>query len=204
MKYYAYKLGHDYGFAPNPFFGICTLANCKSKIRLGANIGDWIIGTGSDKMGLKDHLIYIMEVSGKITFEEYWSSPQFAHKKPVYNGSLPRLHGDNIYFPNGDGTFGQIRSLHSYEDGSPHLGHMKRDLKGKYVLLSKNFWYFGTKSFPVPIEFLDACSNVRDTKLIKDQQLAEQFIEWVTTKFAQGMHGFPINWREYQQLTLFN
>jgi hypothetical protein len=204
MKYYAYKMAHDYGFAPNPFFGTCTLANCKPKIRRGAGPGDWIIGTGSKKMGLKDHLIHIMEITDKIPFEEYWSDEKFSLKKPVYNGSLIRLHGDNIYYPNGDGTFGQLRSLHSCEDGSVHSGHMDKDTKGKYVLLSSNFWYFGDKNFPVPSEYLDAVSNVRDTKLIEDQELASKFIKWITNTYEPGMHGFPINWIEYQQLTLFS
>ena len=203
MKYYAYKMAHDYGFAPNPFFGTCSLANCKPKIRLGAKPGDWVIGTGSEKMGLKDHLIHVMQITGKLTFEEYWALPEFAYKKPVYNGSLPRVHGDNIYYPNGDGTFGQIRSLHSFEDGNMHPEHMKKDLSGKYVLLSTNFWYFGNKNFPVPVEYLGACSDVRDTKLIKDQQLAADFIRWLIDNYRPGIHGFPINWIEYQQLKLF-
>ncbi|MBB5396198.1 hypothetical protein [Mucilaginibacter sp. AK015] len=203
MKYYAYKMAHDYGFAPNPFFGTCTLANCKSKIRLGVGPGDWIIGTGSKKMGLKNHLIHVMQVASKITFDEYWSDPQFSVKRPVYNGSLARLHGDNIYYLNVDGAFGQLRSFHSHEDGSPHGGHMERDLKGKFVLLSNNFWYFGDKNFAVPDEYLNAISDVRDTKLIKDQELASEFIKWITNNYSQGIHGFPINWIEYQQLRLF-
>ena len=46
----------DYGFAPNPFFGFCTLANCKPKIRKSANVGDWIIGTGCKTRKLEYHL----------------------------------------------------------------------------------------------------------------------------------------------------
>ena len=49
MKYFAYILAFDSGFAPNPFYGYCTLADCKPKIRKQAQVGDWIIGLGSKK-----------------------------------------------------------------------------------------------------------------------------------------------------------
>lgn len=52
MKLYSYIVARDYGFAPNPFFGICTLATCKQKIRSAANVGDWVIGTGSKDYNL--------------------------------------------------------------------------------------------------------------------------------------------------------
>lgn len=32
-RLYAYIMTYDTGFAPNPFFGICTLACCKPKMR---------------------------------------------------------------------------------------------------------------------------------------------------------------------------
>lgn len=33
MRLFAYKMTHDTGFAPNPFWGYLTLATCKPKIR---------------------------------------------------------------------------------------------------------------------------------------------------------------------------
>ncbi len=47
MYIYSYVLRYDDGVAPNPFFGFCTLAVCKPVIRRKAQVGDWIIGTGS-------------------------------------------------------------------------------------------------------------------------------------------------------------
>lgn len=48
MSYFSYVVEHDYGLAPNPFGGYCSLAVCKPGIRGNENlkIGDWIIGTG--------------------------------------------------------------------------------------------------------------------------------------------------------------
>ena len=203
MKFYAYKMGHDYGFAPNPFHGTLTLANCKPKIRLGASVGDWVIGTGSKHMGLYDHLIHLMQVSEKLTFQQYWEDPRFEIKKPVYNGSLVRLYGDNIYYPVPGEAYGQLKSFHSHHDGRLHEDHLKRDTKGKYVLISNHFWYFGNKNFLVPAQYINACSDVRDTKLIQDQELAAEFIAWVQTHFKPGLNGIPVNWAEHRQLKLF-
>ena len=46
MKIYSYIVKRDYGFAPNPFYGYCTLATCKPVIRKHAEIGDIIVGIG--------------------------------------------------------------------------------------------------------------------------------------------------------------
>ena len=202
MKYYAYKMRHDYGFAPNPFGNICTLATCKPKIRRNAEIGDWIFGTGSKKMGLKYHLIYLMQVSNKITFQQYWDDPKYEVKKPAQNGSLLRLHGDNIYHENGQGKIVQCESLHSNYDGSTNDAHLKRDTKGKYVLISNNYYYFGEKNFLLPDHFLPVCSHVRDTIVVKDKELANEFVDWIKNNFKLGINGFPINWIEYRQLKM--
>ena len=42
MKYFAYILKLDSGFAPNPFYKFCTLATCKPETRKQAEVGDWI------------------------------------------------------------------------------------------------------------------------------------------------------------------
>ena len=51
MRLFSYVVARDYGFAPNPFFGVCTLATCKPIVRRVAAIGDWIVGTGSKANG---------------------------------------------------------------------------------------------------------------------------------------------------------
>ncbi|MGE3595803.1 MAG: hypothetical protein AB7N70_09645 [Dehalococcoidia bacterium] len=40
----SYKMTHDTGFAPNPFWGCLTLATCKPGIRQTRGPGDWIAG----------------------------------------------------------------------------------------------------------------------------------------------------------------
>ena len=81
VQYFAYIVREDSGFAPNPFFGFCTLANCKPKIRKIAQKGDWIIGLGSKSQNCRDRLIYAMQVTEKISFDQYWRDKRFSRKK---------------------------------------------------------------------------------------------------------------------------
>ena len=114
MVVYSYVIEHDFGLAPNPFGRYCTLAVCKLKIRGSSKlkIGDWILGTGSKaiemstgKKGLRKKLIYAMQVTEKITFDDYWSDPRFQYKKPRMNGSRVAMFGDNFYHTDENGNW---------------------------------------------------------------------------------------------------
>ena len=63
-RIYSYVVRYDSGFAPNPFYGFCTLATCKPDIRRAANVGDWIVGSGSNDRSIRrgGHLVYAMQV----------------------------------------------------------------------------------------------------------------------------------------------
>src|SRR5437016_3976950 len=74
-KVYIYVVDRDFGFAPNPFHGICTLATCKPGIRKMASVGDWVIGLGGGRLKARGRCIFAMRVSRKLTFNEYWSNP---------------------------------------------------------------------------------------------------------------------------------
>ncbi|PSR56274.1 hypothetical protein AHMF7605_23620 [Adhaeribacter arboris] len=203
MDFYSYKIVRDYGFAPNPFFGICTLANCKPKIRKAANINDWIIGTGAKEIGLINHLIFLMKVTGKITYEEYWSSPGYSCKKPVLNGSLAQIYGDNIYYKNESNIWCHTDSHHSFENGLINEANLTRALSGKYVLISDTFYYFGNKHFKIPSEFISLCCKSRDFEKKLDYKLGERFINWVSQRYESGIIGDPLNWTIYNQLGLW-
>jgi hypothetical protein len=47
---YVYVVDRDFGFAPNPFYGVLTLATCKPRIRSVASMGDWVIGVGGARL----------------------------------------------------------------------------------------------------------------------------------------------------------
>lgn len=201
MKYFSYKIEHDYGLAPNPFHGYCTLAVCKSSIRNNKNlvIGDWIIGTGSKTLGNLHELIFAMRLEEKITFNEYWKDSRFKKKQPIINGSLVQMYGDNFYHQSVESEdWIQENSAHSLADGTKNIGHLKRDTGGEYVLISKEFYYFGIKSPLVPDEFLEVCSEGRDMKSVSIPiNVAENFIKWLQSKYSVGIHGDPTSWNEH-------
>src|SRR5690349_20991643 len=86
-KVYIYVVDRDFGFAPNPFHGFCSLATCKPGIRNTAAVGDWVIGMGGTRLRATGRCVFAMRISAKITFHEYWSNPAYLDKKPVRNGS---------------------------------------------------------------------------------------------------------------------
>lgn len=201
MHCFRYKLNHDYGLAPNPFGGIMTLAVCKGDIRKNKNlqIGDWIIGTGSKKMGRLNQLIYAMKVEGWMTFDEYWNDPRFEFKKPVINGSLIQMYGDNIYHTDSKtGIVIQEICAHSNKDNSQNDKHARRDVRGKNVLFSKQFYYFGNSSPKIPkkLQFICCTSRNYSYKDI-DEACIQEFVEWLKQNFKSGINGDPCNWKEF-------
>src|SRR5260221_12084613 len=77
-KLFSYVVDHDYGYAPCPFGGFCTLAKCKygSKKRNiveMAEEGDWIAGTGGADLGKsagQGKLIYAIRVDENVPLGE--------------------------------------------------------------------------------------------------------------------------------------
>ncbi len=60
-SYYSYVITHDFGFAPNPYGNILTLATSKPIITRTPKINDWLIGTGSVQKIGADKLIYCQQ-----------------------------------------------------------------------------------------------------------------------------------------------
>lgn len=153
-KVYIYVVDRDFGFAPNPFHSVCTLATCKPTIRRVAREADWIIGMGGLRLKATGRCIFAMKVSGSLTFEEYWSNPLYKDKKPVRNGSQKMMVGDNIYHWSA-GSWQQLNSHHSYADGSPNLHNVTNDTKTNAVLVSDYFFYFGSTAIEIPSAMLE-------------------------------------------------
>lgn len=200
MRNFTYKIDHDYGLAPNPFGGFCTLSVCKSDIRKNKNleIGSWIFGTGAKSVGDQyfKKLIFCMQVEEKLTFDNYWNDVRFQYKKPIINGSLVQMYGDNFYHRDENGDWRQENSAHSLEDGNPNERHLKRDTGGIFVLVSKNFYYFGKNALTIPEEFISTIStNARNMAFAKPQESVDKFITWLQCNYEKGiLHGDPISW----------
>jgi Nucleotide modification associated domain 2 len=153
---YMYVVARDFGFAPNPFHGACTLATCKPRIRKTAQIGDWIIGMGGTKLNAVSRAIYLMQVTNTLSFNAYWEDPQYRCKRPVRNGSRKTIMGDNIYHQHaGKAGWIQEDSHHSKTDGSPEPSNVKNDTQTNRVLISHCFSYFGDAAPLVPNEILN-------------------------------------------------
>lgn len=176
------------------------------KVRINSNLklGDWIFGVGSKVLRNEYHLIYAMQVNEKITFEDYWIDKRFQYKKPNNNGSLKTIHGDNIYYKNVKGEWGQLDCLHSNADGSVNQKHLEKDLSGKYVLVSTVFFYFGENNFAIPPEFREICGNnprgFAGPSIPID--IGNNFLIWLGKNYRHGIHGDPINWSDYKQTKL--
>ena len=143
-KLYSYKMRHDNRFAPNPLFGILTLATCKPGMRRNTKIGHWIAGWTSKNMDHnptevgQEKLIYLAKVTDKITIAEYWE--KYPQKRPVYTDDTTILerYGDNIYQPCTTAPDGFIQIKNPFHGESKKA----KDLRGEKVLICKEFYYF--------------------------------------------------------------
>ena len=195
MKFYKYVIPRDFGFAPNPYHGYCTLATCKPRIRSSANIGDWIAGYGASNSKIKKKLIILMKVSEIISFDEYWTDERFQIKKPLFNRSITFMYGDNIYHQN-DGKWCQEASHHSNEDGSINYENLNRDTSINRVLISEEFFYFGSNAIDIPQKFNELIGFGRNHRINENEILIHQFINFVQSENINGIHGLPYNRKE--------
>lgn len=147
MRVHSYIVRKDGGFSPNPFHGFCTLACCKPRIRRYALTGDVVVGLS--KRG--ERVVYAMRVAAVLSFDEYWSDPRFALKRPGWRSTrtIERV-GDNIYEPIAIGEFRQLPSAHSSRDGTEDVKKKEADIGGENVLVADRFGYFGQDGPPLP------------------------------------------------------
>ena len=197
---FTYVVLYDIGFAPNPYFGICTLVTCKPEIRKAAMPGDWVAGIGSKQKGQQGRLVYAMRVEETLSFDEYWIDPRFERKKPNRVGSLKQRYGDNIYHRASDGrSWIQEDGRHSLEDGSPNLAHVTRDTSAPRVLASTSFAYYGANAKKIPEEFRDwdgedYFDSVRGFRRNFPEALRAAFTSWLESQADVGIEGEPFDW----------
>jgi hypothetical protein len=202
MSLYTYVVARDFGFAPNPFFGYCTLATCKPVIRRCAQPGDWVAGTGSAKHGMSTRLIYAMRVGEVLTFDQYWNDLRFRRKRPNLRGSLKQAFGDNIYYRAADGSWCQARSHHSHKH-DPNAANLQNDTGTNSVLVSSWFVYFGAQAIEIPEPFRRGkgenilCGRQGQRSRFRPG-FEEEFATWVRAQ-GEGLLGEPVDFHE--QLT---
>ena len=181
-KIFSYVVKYDTGVAPNVDGDVCTMCLCKPRIRLAAEIGDWIVGLwpAPDRF----RVTYVMRVGQKLTMRRYYECGKFDQKKPGLS-STP----DNIY------EFHQLLGSRRREDTWVHQqpDHAKRDLGGRYALIANCFWYFGGTPYELPERFwkLDLPNPRRNHKVtnLNDAEM-RHLIKWLNLH-GQGVIGTP-------------
>lgn len=207
MKLYSYVVARDYGFAPNPFFGICTLATCKPKIRKSALAGDWVVGTGGKvNYGYSGRLIFAMKVNEIVDFNTYWENPRFFLKRPNLTGSLQVLYGDNIYHHVGKRWI-QTDSHHSMENGRLNKDNLDRDTSVDRLLIARKFVYWGRSAPLIPKKFrsfgqekYDICAG-RGHRVF-EHKLPVAFAAWLEDEAKWGVQGEPLEFAKHLRASL--
>ena len=188
MKIFSYVVEHDNGYAPNPYFDVCTLCRCKfnetaqetqgqrcrKNIVELAEAGDWVIGTGGASrrsVGRHGTLVYAMRVDEKMNRGDYFSDSRFAQKKPVATGSYEQTRGDNER-PHGD--FERLE---------------------QFALISRHFYYFGASAIDIPERFRHLEKTGPGFRYVAPENFTP-FREWLEKKFMLGKQGEPC----YQEL----
>ncbi len=198
MSLFSYVVRYDVGFAPNPFFGVCSLATCKQDVRRVAQVNDWIVGTGSRRNGKAGNLVYAMRISEIVNFQQYWDDQRFSAKRPNLRGSRMQQFGDNIYHRDPHRVWIQENSRHSKDDGSVEERHLLRDTKSERVLLGDEFYYFGGDGPVIPewlrtdygFDVVHAGPAYR-SKFTSEHLLAT--VQWVQSH-EPGLNGRPEDW----------
>lgn len=200
MVLYSYVITRDYGFAPNPFWNVCSLATCKPQIRQHASVGDWIAGFGGKNTEVPHKMVFLMRVGEACSFDEYWNDPRFSMKKPCFDRNYLQCWGDNIYHHGGDKWI-QENSHHSYADGT-NLNNLLHDTRVDRVLLSFYYWYFGENAIELPEEFAEVIATGRGYKKLQDN-ICENVVNWIQDNYEMGLQDFPSKWKTSDQFVRF-
>lgn len=181
---YTYVVREDTGLAPNPFWGICTLAVCTPNHQ-GSRVkcGDWIAGFLTKTRGHR--FLYAMEVDEVLGLDDYYRDSRFETKKPDLRGSWKERCGDNFYSLGADGKWIQHRNrFHLDEDLK------QQDTKYARVFIGRRFWYLGRSAAKLPERFAPLAGG-RGTRVNHEPAMIEEFCLWVASQFSPGVHDLP-------------
>lgn len=198
-RLFTYTIPVDDGAAPNPFNGMCSLAICKPGIRRTANVGDWVAATGSKNApsgDLSGRLVYAMRVEEKLTLKQYddFALSRWPHRIPNVNSMalIDRL-GDCIYDYSGG------RAEPEQRKGVHNAGNKETDLSGEFVLISKDFYYFGSRAIRLPDYLIGICHQTQGHRSNSNTPFFDLFVDWIRgLNISLGqLYGWPdfiANW----------
>jgi hypothetical protein len=194
-KLYSYVIPVDDGAAPNPYGGVCTLTICKPAIRRSAEPGNWVLGTGSKNVILRDgikrdfsgHLVYAMLITAKLSLEDYdaYCKRKLKIKIPKWTSTTySRVVGDCLYDFNGPVII-QRDGIHDTEV------QFERNLNGKNALLSTHFYYFGSTPVKIPRHLQHIVHTTQNCKLVLDEKTISAFEKWINSFKRNHLYAEP-------------
>lgn len=194
---YSYVLRYDDGAAPNPYHDMCTLSICKPVIRRTAQVGDWVIGTGSKNSTCNDgntydfsqKLVYAMRISNVMSLQEY---DEYCLKN--LPGKIPNWESNVISEKMGDCIYDySVNPEHPAIRGKVHNeGNRKTDVEnGRNALLSDYFFYFGENPVELPDDLKILIKTNQGHKKVTDGNLVQMFEEWITKFEPLKLYGDP-------------
>ncbi len=176
MALFSYRVRFDYGCAPNPFYGVCTLVICKPRIRAHARVGDWVVGTGSAASpagDLSGAVVYAMQVTRALSMRAYdaWSVRRPRKRPDPAHTDLRRQVGDSIYDFASDPP--------AVRPGPHTVAERDHDLSGRRALLSTRFVYFGRAAAPLPPHLLGVVKVGPGHRSASNAPLVAPFVAWL-------------------------
>lgn len=184
MKLCSYVVVGDSGFAPNPFWGLCTLAACTPNHQgLRIEDGDWLLGNSSANTGHR--LIYAMRVSEVLDFDNYYRDPRFEQKRASAVDWQHRC-GDNIYFRDEKGQWDQGTAF--FHDNPKDI---EKDTRYPKVFVSDHFFYFGENAPAFPEKYASLIQNSQGCRYADNAETALGFVKWLEQTYPPGLHGQP-------------
>jgi len=142
-----------------------------------------------------------MEVNEILSFSKYYKDKRFSKKIPNFEeNTVIHKSGDNIYEPLSNGKFRQKRSMHSKNKSETENPKTKKsDLSGKNVLISTNFYYFGSKAKDIKqydLEALIVGRGHRNNFSLEVINKFNNFIKFISKQKQKGLIAQPTNWPE--------
>ena len=190
IKLFSYIVKYDWGAAPNPYWGYCTLVICKPRIRNSTAVGNWIVGSGSannpyDGKDYSNKIIYAMKVTDVVELEKYNEiclgktdyGDKLAKKIPKYSSkNYPERMGDCIYY----------NISYEPKKADMRLGvHgndcLKRDLSSNKALISNHYYYFGEKAIDIKGDLEPIIATTQGHRSNANKDYAQEFIDWISS-----------------------
>jgi hypothetical protein len=195
---FSYCLPFDDGAAPNPFWGLCTLAICKPVIRRTAKVGDWVVGTGSRRSPIGDlsgQVVYAMRVTEVMTMQKY---DQFT--RSTLSNKIPQMdHADRRRWY-GDSIYDYSTTNPSLRPGVHSEKNRRTDLSGDNVLLSDAFFYFGDRPVDLPLPLRAIAQQQQGHRSLANVGYFDAFVDWIERLKSEYPFAVPIGNPQWWEL----